>query len=167
VRKHILNRTNTEWTVVQQQILQLTDQVRAQLHECSIQLEDTQTSTHVRVQTNDITQASKEQLEEVRRKSRERQAELERLAAIPPHEYLRDDTKYSAYDELGIPTHTINGEPLTPSQRKKLEKRYYKHKRTYEHYRNRISVNQSKESSSSSSSSSSSQASSSSPSSSE
>jgi cysteinyl-tRNA synthetase len=133
-RKHILNYDKNEWTTVQQQILKLTDQMRAQLLEWGVQLEDHEHATRIRVQSPDTTPASKQQLEEMRQKSRQRQEELARLATIPPQEYLRDDTKFSAYDELGIPTHTITGSPLSSSQRKKLEKRYYKHKRAYERY---------------------------------
>jgi hypothetical protein len=133
-RKHILNRDKNEWSFVQQQILKLTDQIRTQLLEWGVQLEDNEQTTRIRVRSPDTTPASKQQLEEMRQKSRQRQMEIARLATIPPQEYLRDDTKYSAYDELGIPTHSITGNPLSSSQRKKLEERYYKHKRAYEQY---------------------------------
>jgi cysteinyl-tRNA synthetase len=149
VRKNILNRDGQEWSVVQQQILKLTDQLREELVTWGIQLEDKGQITHVRARTQDITDASQQQLEEMRQKSRARQAELARLAAIPPKEYLRDDSKYSAYDELGIPTHKITGEPLSSSQRKKLEERYYKHKRAYDRHCNALAAQSSSSSSTS------------------
>jgi len=51
------------------------------------------------------------------------QREKERKAKIPPSEMFRCETdKYSKFDGDGIPTHDIDGNPLTASQLKKLKK---------------------------------------------
>ena len=44
-------------------------------------------------------------------------------AAIPPQEMFQDQRdKFSQFDEQGLPTHDVSGEPISDSQRKKLRK---------------------------------------------
>lgn len=75
----------------------------------------------------------KEELQEIKRRKEE---EERLLSAIPPSEFLRDDEYYTKYDEDGIPTHDIHGEILSKSTRKKLVKKYEKHKARYNKYAN-------------------------------
>lgn len=57
-----------------------------------------------------------------------KQADLEAKEAarrIPPSEMFRSQTdKYSAFDDRGMPTHDVTGEPISKKQLKKLEKLY-------------------------------------------
>ncbi len=43
---------------------------------------------------------------------------------LPPAQMFQDATKYSAYDEKGIPTVGADGQPVSKAGRKKLEKEY-------------------------------------------
>lgn len=41
---------------------------------------------------------------------------------IKPEDMFRDDSRYSEYDSLGIPTKDISGVEITKSMRKKMQK---------------------------------------------
>ena len=65
-------------------------------------------------------------MQEKQRKLKEKE-EKEALKRIAPSEMFKvgdEASKYSAYDEKGIPTHMANGEEVSKKQRKKLEKAY-------------------------------------------
>lgn len=71
-----------------------------------------------------------EQLTMRERMERARQLKLARLA-VPGKRMYRSmkPPRYSAFDEEGVPTHTIEGEELSKTSRKKLRKRLLKHDR--------------------------------------
>lgn len=54
----------------------------------------------------------------------ERAAAKAAKASIHPAELFRDSTKFSQWDERGIPTHDANGEELSKNSRKKCVKEY-------------------------------------------
>lgn len=73
-------------------------------------------------------------LQEKERKQKEKE-EKEAAKRIPPWEMFKrgdDATKYSKYDEKGIPTHGADGEEISKKQRKKLEKQYETQQKNYE-----------------------------------
>jgi cysteinyl-tRNA synthetase len=85
----------------------------------------------------------KEKLEKERaaekQKKKEEQAraaaEKEAQKRVPPSELFRRETdKYSQFNENGMPTHDTDGNPITKSQLKKLEKLYTQQKKMYEEY---------------------------------
>lgn len=54
---------------------------------------------------------------------------------VNPEEMFRgDSSKYSKFDERGIPTHTGDGSEITESQRKKLVKQFEQQKQKYDKY---------------------------------
>lgn len=62
-------------------------------------------------------------------------AEKEALRKIPPSQlFLKDIDKYSKFNEQGLPTHDTEGNPVTKSQLKKLEKMYAQQKKVHEDY---------------------------------
>eukprot|EP00741_Cyanophora_paradoxa_P015305 tig00000194_g14774.t1 len=69
--------------------------------------------------------------EEARLKALEKEAK----AAIKPSEMFRSMTdKFSQFDEQGIPTHTADGQPVSKSSRKQLEKDFQKQVKDHEEY---------------------------------
>lgn len=65
----------------------------------------------------------KRQAEEVaRQKAQKDQEELE-MGKIPPAQWFRRQTdKFSAWDDNGLPTHNKDGDPVTKSALKKIQK---------------------------------------------
>ncbi|CAM9252052.1 unnamed protein product, partial [Chrysoparadoxa australica] len=60
-------------------------------------------------------------------------AAKEARKSIPPQELFRSEaSKYSKFDDDGIPTHDAAGEPMSKSSFKKLKKEWEKHKKLYE-----------------------------------
>lgn len=61
-------------------------------------------------------------------------AEKERLMKVKPEEYFKTEFKgtYTKFDERGVPTHGIDGEEISKSGRKKLEKDFEKQKKLHE-----------------------------------
>ena len=51
--------------------------------------------------------------------------------STPPEDMFRDDLKYSEFNEIGIPTKDSEGNALTKSAIKKLNKMYESHKKKY------------------------------------
>jgi len=85
----------------------------------------------------------KEKLERDRAEEKQRKkdeqakaaAEKEAQRRIPPNELFRRETdKYSQFNEQGLPTHDVEGNAITKSQLKKLEKGYNQQKKMYEEY---------------------------------
>ncbi|KHN71826.1 Cysteine--tRNA ligase, cytoplasmic [Toxocara canis] len=73
-------------------------------------------------------------LKEKERKLKEKK-EKEAAKRIPPWEMFKrgeEATRYSKYDDKGIPTHSADGEEISKKQRKKLEKLYETQQRNYE-----------------------------------
>ena len=71
----------------------------------------------------------------VSRKEEQARQLAEKLARmkIAPQDLFKSQTDlYSKFDDDGIPTHDIAGEPLSKSNVKKLKKEYDKHKKLYE-----------------------------------
>ena len=53
-------------------------------------------------------------------------------ARIRPQDLFKDQTdKYSCFDDNGIPTHDISGEPLSEKQLKKLQKLWKAQEKKY------------------------------------
>lgn len=79
---------------------------------------------------------AKEEAARKRRKDEERKRrEKEDEARIPPSEYFklgRHRGNFSAFDEQGIPTHDHDGNTLSNSRRKKLEKEFQSHCQKHE-----------------------------------
>ena len=65
-----------------------------------------------------------------RQKAERAAAEAEKAAKnrVPPSELFKGDSKYSKFDDKGIPTHGADGEPLPKSKLKSLAKEYNKQK---------------------------------------
>ena len=79
--------------------------------------------------TNALSGAGKSRKEEQARQLAEKMAKMQ----IAPAELFRSQTdKYKLFDDDGIPTQDINGEPLSKSARKKLIKEMDKHKKIFE-----------------------------------
>ena len=51
--------------------------------------------------------------------------------STPPEELFHDESKYSEWDERGIPTKDVEGNTLTKSGLKKLTKIYEAHKKKH------------------------------------
>ncbi|KAL0233030.1 hypothetical protein GEMRC1_011777 [Eukaryota sp. GEM-RC1] len=83
-------------------------------------------------------QERKEAAEEKKRQTRElkekKQAEKMAKAKISPAELLRDDSKFSGYDERGIPTHDLEGNELSKSAKKKLVKMFEGQSKLHQEY---------------------------------
>ena len=69
-----------------------------------------------------------QQKEEAIKKKAAKEAEIIEKAKLPAEEMFKSDASYSAFDEQGIPTHDSKGEPVSKSQRKKLQKTWEKQK---------------------------------------
>lgn len=62
-------------------------------------------------------------------------AEKEAQKKIPPSQlFLKEVDKYSAFNDVGLPTHDAQGTPLAKSAVKKLEKLYATQKKLHEEY---------------------------------
>uniref|UniRef100_A0A915PWB8 Cysteine--tRNA ligase, cytoplasmic n=1 Tax=Setaria digitata TaxID=48799 RepID=A0A915PWB8_9BILA len=124
-------------------ILEECDRLRDEvLPELGVRLEDRAGQTCVKFvdkatllrekEQKKVIEAAKE--EEKRRKECEK-AEKEALKRIPPWEMFKqgkEASKYSKYDDKGIPTHVASGEEISKKQRKKLEKLYETQQKSYE-----------------------------------
>ena len=74
---------------------------------------------------------------------RERQSFVEKknrqssslMPSTPPDQIFRDETKYSAWDERGVPTKDAEGQELSKSSAKKLNKVYVAHAKKHEKWR--------------------------------
>ena len=81
--------------------------------------------------------AAKKAAEKEAQKKRQEELAAQKDAQnrVNPEEMFRGDTsKYSKFDERGIPTHTGDGSEITESQRKKLVKLFEQQKQKYEKY---------------------------------
>ncbi|KAJ3300840.1 hypothetical protein HK104_000034 [Borealophlyctis nickersoniae] len=75
--------------------------------------------------------------EERARVAAQKRAEKLAKGKVPPSEMFKDEAgrkEYSAWDEQGIPTKDIKGEPLSKSKRKNLEKEHGKQGKLHEEY---------------------------------
>jgi cysteinyl-tRNA synthetase len=83
-------------------------------------------------------QAAEEKLkakEEAKRRQEEKQAAKDAQRRVPPAEMFRRETnKYSQFDEEGLPTHHLNGDKVSDSQRKKLRKQQQAQEKLYSEY---------------------------------
>ena len=71
----------------------------------------------------------------LKEEAKKRAAEKEAKAKIAPQDMFRGMIDlYSKFDESGIPTHDKDGEPLTKSQTKRVQKDYAKQKEIHEKY---------------------------------
>eukprot|EP00986_Skeletonema_menzelii_P015578 scaffold12096_cov136-Skeletonema_menzelii.AAC.2 len=61
----------------------------------------------------------------------QQQSKKSHSPSTPPEDIFRDDLKYSEWDERGIPTTDSEGNALTKSAMKKLNKMYESHKKKY------------------------------------
>jgi cysteinyl-tRNA synthetase len=77
--------------------------------------------------------AEKIRQKEEARKAREREAEeKEAKARVNPRDMFRDESKYSAWDEEGLPTKLVDGGDVPKSQLKKLQKEWQKQRKAYD-----------------------------------
>ncbi|VDD92361.1 unnamed protein product [Enterobius vermicularis] len=116
-------------------ILEECDRLRDEiLPELGVRLEDRASQTCVKLvdketifreqQQKKALEAGKEAERQLKLKEKEEKAARK---SIPPCEMFRvgeEASKYSEYDERGIPTHLANGDEVSKKQRKKLEKLY-------------------------------------------
>lgn len=73
--------------------------------------------------------------DEQKKKEEELKRAREAAAAIPPEDLFRSQTqKYSQFDEKGIPTHDVQGQPITDSQKKKLRKQWQVQEKKYKEH---------------------------------
>lgn len=132
-----------------QAILQASDNIRAELINLGVSLDDRPTGTALVKLLNDQEkeeliqqQAAKEKAQAEKELKKQKQAEAnlkkeqERLAKmkINPSDLFRDPTLYSEWDEQGIPTKDSKGEEVTKSMRKKLSKQYQQQEKLYNEY---------------------------------
>ncbi|KAF3833071.1 hypothetical protein F7725_026736 [Dissostichus mawsoni] len=114
------------------ELLQLCDVVRDDtLPELGVRLEDHEVVKLVDKETLLKEREEKEQVEEEKKRKKEEAAkkkqeqEMAKLAKmkLPPCEMFRSETdKYSKFDEMGFPTHDVEGKELSKGQAKKLRK---------------------------------------------
>lgn len=128
-------------------ILKLTDQFRDDvLPELGIRLEDKgqgkESKSVWKFESPEVLLQEKKLKEEAQFLKEQQKLEAERLKAerearakIPPSELFKSCTDlYSKFDENGLPTHDKDGEPLSKSALKKVEKEYKKQQEVYEKY---------------------------------
>ncbi|XP_038054512.1 cysteine--tRNA ligase, cytoplasmic-like [Patiria miniata] len=73
--------------------------------------------------------------EEAKRKEQEKQAAKDAQRRIPPSQmFLQETSKYSAFDDKGMPTHDAEGKELSGKQIKKLAKLYQAQEKLYNEY---------------------------------
>lgn len=79
----------------------------------------------------------KQKAKEVKRAEQAKaQAARDAQHRIPPAELFKDASKYSKWDEKGLPTHDANGKELSKSQIKKMSKQYESQEKKYQQYVN-------------------------------
>eukprot|EP01114_Cavostelium_apophysatum_P001071 TRINITY_DN1091_c0_g1_i3.p1 TRINITY_DN1091_c0_g1~~TRINITY_DN1091_c0_g1_i3.p1 ORF type:complete len:540 (-),score=189.18 TRINITY_DN1091_c0_g1_i3:277-1896(-) len=83
--------------------------------------------------------AQKRQIEEQKRlakeaRLKEEQEKLEK-AKITPEDMFRDVAQYSKWNEQGVPTHDLAGEPLSKSAQKKIQQAFDKQKKAHEQWK--------------------------------
>ncbi|XP_022083673.1 cysteine--tRNA ligase, cytoplasmic-like [Acanthaster planci] len=73
--------------------------------------------------------------EEAKRKEQEKQAAKDAQRRIPPSQmFLQETSKYSSFDEKGMPTHDAEGKELSGKQLKKLAKLYQAQEKLHSEY---------------------------------
>lgn len=70
--------------------------------------------------------------EEARLAAEKKEQELREKAKVPPEELFKNDERYSAFDEQGLPTKMKDGSDVPKSQQKALKKQWDKQKRAHE-----------------------------------
>uniref|UniRef100_A0AC35UI62 DALR_2 domain-containing protein n=1 Tax=Rhabditophanes sp. KR3021 TaxID=114890 RepID=A0AC35UI62_9BILA len=127
-------------------ILKLCDELRdVDLFELGIKLEDKDGETVVKRVGREVLLKEREQkeaIDEAKRlkkdKNEKERLEKEAKMKVDPQimftigEYA---SKFSAYDEKGIPTHTLDGEKLSQAQRKKMEKNWDTQRKKFEQFK--------------------------------
>jgi cysteinyl-tRNA synthetase len=131
-----------------QALFSLCDQVRKQLLEKGVKLED-RTGQSTGIKFGDAAAMKEEEdrkiqaAEEKRKKKEAAKLKREQEAAaklaqakIPPNELFKTlhGKEYSQFDDEGMPTHDAKGEPLAKSKLKKLKKKYAAQAKAYEKY---------------------------------
>lgn len=128
-------------------VLALVDRLRDEiLPEYGVRMEDKGSGTSAETiwKLEDVEQLRKEKLQkeaEKKKKAEEKEAaaklaaEREERAKVPPSEMFKGATTlYSAFDESGMPTLDVAGQPLSATVLKKLQKDYNKQKEVHEKY---------------------------------
>uniref|UniRef100_A0A8C4ETM4 Cysteine--tRNA ligase, cytoplasmic n=1 Tax=Dicentrarchus labrax TaxID=13489 RepID=A0A8C4ETM4_DICLA len=130
------------------ELLQLCDAVRNDtLPELGVRLEDheglptvvklvdKETLLKEREEKKQMEEEKKRKKEEAARKKQEQEmAKLEKMK-VPPCEMFRTETdKYSKFDEMGFPTHDVEGKELSKGQAKKLRKLYEAQEKLHNEY---------------------------------
>ncbi|XP_066557221.1 cysteine--tRNA ligase, cytoplasmic isoform X1 [Amia ocellicauda] len=130
------------------EVLQLCDGVRDEiLPELGVRLEDheglptvvklvdRETLLKEREEKKKVEEEKRRKKEEAARKKQEQ--EMAKLAKmkIPPNEMFKSETdKYSAFDQMGFPTHDAEGKEISKGQTKKLKKLYEAQEKLYKEY---------------------------------
>lgn len=130
-------------------ILQECDRLRDEvLPELGVRLEDKTQQTVVKLvdratiireqqQKAAAEEAKRVEKERLQKEKEEKAREKDAARRIPPEELFKkgeEATKYSAWDEKGIPTHQADGTEVSKKQRKKLEKTWELQQKTYQTY---------------------------------
>jgi len=131
------------------EILSLCDVIRdVKLVDLGVQLEDQEGDLSAVVKLMDKETILKERAakqaeidkktkakEDAKRKQLEEKKAKDAKAMIHPSELFKNETdKYSKFDEQGIPTHDVAGEPISASQIKKMKKVYTQQEKLHNKY---------------------------------
>jgi len=131
------------------EILSLCDVIRdVKLVDLGVQLEDQEGDLSAVVKLMDKETILKERAakqaeidkktkakEDAKRKQLEEKKAKDAKAMIHPSELFKNETdKYSKFDEQGIPTHNVAGEPISASQIKKMKKVYTQQEKLHNKY---------------------------------
>ncbi|KAI8988022.1 cysteinyl-tRNA synthetase [Mycotypha africana] len=135
--------------------LKLCDSLRdEQMVELGVSLDDQEDGTALvkLVPREELIQAREKKLAIAREKEAKKAAaaaerekkRLERLekGKVPPQELFKNLEEFSKFDENGFPTHTKDGEEVTKSRKKKLQKEYDMQKKLHEEYLKEMSKQQ-------------------------
>lgn len=80
-----------------------------------------------------IREKEEKKLQQQKLKEQQEKEKLEK-AKVKPEDLFKDKSKYSEWDEEGIPTKDANGEEVTKSAKKKLAKQWAAQKKLHEQY---------------------------------
>ncbi|XP_035538198.1 cysteine--tRNA ligase, cytoplasmic isoform X1 [Morone saxatilis] len=100
-----------------------------------VKLVDKETLLKEREEKKQMEEEKKKKKEEAARKKQEQEmAKLEKMK-VPPCEMFRAETdKYSKFDEMGFPSHDVEGKELSKGQAKKLRKLYEAQEKLHNEY---------------------------------
>ncbi|KAJ8390902.1 hypothetical protein AAFF_G00098220 [Aldrovandia affinis] len=130
------------------EVLQLCDTVRDDIlpelgvrledhedHPTVVKLVDRETLLREKEEKKKMEEEKQKKKEEAARKRKEQEAAKLAKMKIPPCEMFRSETdKYSKFDEMGFPTHDLEGKEISKGQTKKLRKLYEAQEKLHKEY---------------------------------